>query len=496
MRYIEPPPEAKAKTQYWRLALTSLLILSAALALAAPGDLIICDSTGSEPAQNTPWTKTSYLAADLSFSGWERGSGALAGSGHDNAFGVFVSHHTPMSTLAEAIADGEYISFTLEATADSLDLGGKKIAFSSQRFDWRSPLRFACFSSVDGFAEGDEIFATESLSQGNYDVVQNEFIFPLEGYDGIAGPVELRFYIFEAEYWGNVIALNSFSIVDPGPIYELRLDSTEGGEAHTNPPGTVFEAGTAIQLVALPDSGHHFEGWSGDLNGLGNPRTITIDSDLTISGDFAPDPAPNLRIGTNSAWVEDWSSAWVFVDVFKMTRSWLTRSVGGWEWENYKEDEMAVDSEGWPLQLPFYAPSDGNDHYAHTMMPAPVAGDYTVILEGAGKIQFSGAADTSVLSPAGGGETTYTIHVPDADGGALFLAFRYSASRATHPAVPRGVRRSRSAISKRQILSPSLLTPLRHRSRLTLFACPETGATILAKPAPGQPAPMNRESDL
>ena len=94
-----------------------------------------------------------------------------------------------------------------------------------------------------------------------------------------------------------------------------------------------------------------------------------------------------MTIGMNLGGIEDWSTDWVFVDQFKMARTWMTRTVNNWVWDSGKQNEIPLDANGWPTQIPFTA-SDGNQHYVHTIMPAYVSGTYTVIVDGAGQIQF------------------------------------------------------------------------------------------------------------
>jgi uncharacterized repeat protein (TIGR02543 family) len=64
--------------------------------------------------------------------------------------------------------------------------------------------------------------------------------------------------------------------VSPGPNGSVSLD----------PPGGVYDAGTIVTLTAVPDSGHLFAGWSGDLAGTDNPTTISMDADQSVGASF------------------------------------------------------------------------------------------------------------------------------------------------------------------------------------------------------------------
>jgi hypothetical protein len=64
--------------------------------------------------------------------------------------------------------------------------------------------------------------------------------------------------------------------VSPGPNGSVSLD----------PPGGVYDAGTVVTLTAVPDSGHLFTGWNGDLAGTANPATLVMDADRSVGASF------------------------------------------------------------------------------------------------------------------------------------------------------------------------------------------------------------------
>ena len=68
--------------------------------------------------------------------------------------------------------------------------------------------------------------------------------------------------------------------------FNLNLTVTGSGEVVLDPAGGVYPAGTAVTLTAVPESGHQFNSWNGDLSGTTNPQSITIDSDKTVSATF------------------------------------------------------------------------------------------------------------------------------------------------------------------------------------------------------------------
>ena len=60
------------------------------------------------------------------------------------------------------------------------------------------------------------------------------------------------------------------------------------GKGTTNPSLSVqkYKKGTQAIIEAIPDSGWEFEQWSGDINGKGNPITLTVNNNCTIIATF------------------------------------------------------------------------------------------------------------------------------------------------------------------------------------------------------------------
>jgi hypothetical protein len=69
-------------------------------------------------------------------------------------------------------------------------------------------------------------------------------------------------------------------------LYELTVASTGAGSVTLDPPGGVYEAGSAITLTAVPARGYFFNGWSGDASGAANPLLIVMDADYSVDAEF------------------------------------------------------------------------------------------------------------------------------------------------------------------------------------------------------------------
>lgn len=68
--------------------------------------------------------------------------------------------------------------------------------------------------------------------------------------------------------------------------YTLTVTIVGQGSVTLNPTGGTYDAGTDVQLTAIPDSGCTFMAWSGALTGSASPETITMDSDKTVTATF------------------------------------------------------------------------------------------------------------------------------------------------------------------------------------------------------------------
>ena len=87
----------------------------------------------------------------------------------------------------------------------------------------------------------------------------------------------------------------SMSVIGCGgeaaPEYGLTLSSADGG--HVSEPGEAsftYDEGTVVDLVAEPDEGYRFVGWTGDVDNIADVgdavTTVTINANCDISASF------------------------------------------------------------------------------------------------------------------------------------------------------------------------------------------------------------------
>lgn len=71
-----------------------------------------------------------------------------------------------------------------------------------------------------------------------------------------------------------------------GKAYTLTVTKIGEGVVEVRPEALDFADGTVVELTALPSPGWAFGGWSGDADGMLNPRPVLMDADKTITALF------------------------------------------------------------------------------------------------------------------------------------------------------------------------------------------------------------------
>ncbi len=86
-------------------------------------------------------------------------------------------------------------------------------------------------------------------------------------------------------------------------ILTVVLRGKGNGEVLFDPPGGVYEAGTAVTLTAVPEAGHTFAGWEGDIESAEDSITVIMDKSINIRAYFDPPLRYSLavwKIGSGS----------------------------------------------------------------------------------------------------------------------------------------------------------------------------------------------------
>jgi len=77
--------------------------------------------------------------------------------------------------------------------------------------------------------------------------------------------------------------------IEPDPVYfTLTMIASAGGTV--SPSSGNYLEGSNVTITATPNLGYEFTGWSGGTTGTTNPKTITINSDTSITANFQEIP--------------------------------------------------------------------------------------------------------------------------------------------------------------------------------------------------------------
>jgi len=140
--------------------------------------------------------------------------------------------------------------------------------------------------NVDGVAE-----AIPYTAPVDYGQVVNLEAVPDSGYrfTGWSGAITGTTNPVDVSITGNTAITAAFGAGG----YTLSLSGIGGnvkidGIEQILPWSGQYDYGTSVTLEPLPDSCTRFGGWSGDLVGVENPATVTLDADKTIAATFDP----------------------------------------------------------------------------------------------------------------------------------------------------------------------------------------------------------------
>ncbi len=123
------------------------------------------------------------------------------------------------------------------------------------------------------------------------------------------------------------------------PQYALATTVQGQGALQVTPENGPYDAGTVVELTAVPASGWRFDAWSGDLSGTVNPVSLTMDSDKQIGATFTEVTARQftLNVSTQGAGTVVLEPAGGTYDAG--TRVTITASAdNGWRFERWTGD--------------------------------------------------------------------------------------------------------------------------------------------------------------
>ncbi|MEW5766397.1 MAG: fibronectin type III domain-containing protein [bacterium] len=75
--------------------------------------------------------------------------------------------------------------------------------------------------------------------------------------------------------------------------YYLTTSVSPAGGGTISPSSGWYESGQSVALTAVPASGYHFSGWSGDLSGMTNPTSLIMSGPKSVTANFNRPPVAN-----------------------------------------------------------------------------------------------------------------------------------------------------------------------------------------------------------
>jgi uncharacterized repeat protein (TIGR02543 family) len=159
---------------------------------------------------------------------------------------------------------------------------------------WSTP--FSGLSPAQPIITDDVVYYKTDRKMYAFDAVTGETLWTYEfdmmmAMDGRdAAPALSNGLLYVPTGEGYVFAFGSLE------RYDLTVATVGQGSVSPGNQTSIY-AGTTLNLVAIPDEGWTFEGWSGDASGTTN-TTITMNSDKSVTATFTEAPPVNLTMLT------------------------------------------------------------------------------------------------------------------------------------------------------------------------------------------------------
>jgi len=83
-------------------------------------------------------------------------------------------------------------------------------------------------------------------------------------------------------------------------VVSVTTAGTGSGTVLMDPPSGVYEPGTELELIAVPDEGHHFESWFGDVSGSDDTISIIVIQNMEIGANFSAPVMYTISIWNSS----------------------------------------------------------------------------------------------------------------------------------------------------------------------------------------------------
>ena len=174
-----------------------------------PGTVVQSDFRGASPALHLPWTQRFVLSGQATWSGWSIGPGIAPRERRQRAR-LFGERARRGERDARAGIGRRPVS--AGQRFGPLDLRGAEVRFSTRRIGFHSPLGYALFTSLTGFAENQALYVSSTVSKDNTDEIEHVVTLPSTVAFSAIGALELRIYAFGAQFDGHATSLTGFKL--------------------------------------------------------------------------------------------------------------------------------------------------------------------------------------------------------------------------------------------------------------------------------------------
>jgi hypothetical protein len=224
-----------------------------------PGSLLESIITGATSAASVPYTTTQSIdSTRITWSGLNRGAPNVSGGGSANGTdgtGVRIDAGTNCirfavsqgaateaeATLQSAITDNEYLTYTITPQpGQTLDLRNAEFQFVWDREEFHSPRNLAVFSSIGGFAAGQQIYTSPRTTNTSSQITVAFRLPETTAYAGVTTPLEFRIYFYGSQYSHRA------------RFYSLKLTRDLGSAVPTDPLPPLFSPAIKARLTSAP----------------------------------------------------------------------------------------------------------------------------------------------------------------------------------------------------------------------------------------------------
>ena len=196
-----------------------------------------------------------------------------------------------------------------------IKIGDKKIYITQRAYDLSiSPNG----KKVTGNNGAGEFGVSASIGDVWNAIVTEPWITIVDGYDAGTGSGTVRFIYTE----NNTGKTRTGKIIVAGEVYTIEqaartmvsVTATSGRGGKVSGGGS-YDLGSSVTLTAVPDDGYKFSYWTGDLDSMQNPITVTADVAKSLTAVFEPLPIAfdSVTSGTDGVRLSWNNLAWATV---------------------------------------------------------------------------------------------------------------------------------------------------------------------------------------